>query len=563
MIPWVREKIAERKARWQQSRKQQRDAAAAASTTPSGSPSSGSSSSVLASPAGSSNRGSSARNFRFSSKLHGQQQQATTSTDRLNCCNVDSGRGATASCGVTSGEDHQQFRQTIPLKIISPRGGIVALEMSRDSTGTQLKTQALESFACCSFSLPHFSSDLNELVERYKLIRARNRVVFQDTDTLEQLNVRAEEEFMLVVKRTDFIPPEESVKGPTISEVLAATKHIPLSRSNQSTSNLNLALLQTDLQQDLRRILISLARASAFVIGSGACADKLIALFRQRLINRRRHQVRSIETLLEMGFSLDKIHQALEITKNIFPAALDWLIQNDSSVKLLNCDRTSPSPKEVGNVNNEATTSSREHNNGLTQDLAERNIEQPRNTSTDSSSRTPSPTNEALAKQEGTDEDTETKFLNKIENVNTLLDIIRQYADRDVYPSSETVASIVEMGFSERNVREALIMTRNNQAAACEWLLGNRSKSLTELRNGMSTESPILQVLLASPQVQISLGNPKMFIALLSMLDNSSTMTMWLSDNETSAVLGHILRTYHEEKHIVAINQFSNAQSFN
>lgn len=48
------------------------------------------------------------------------------------------------------------------------------------------------------------------------------------------------------------------------------------------------------------------------------------------------------------------------------------------------------------------------------------------------------------------------------------------------------------------------------------------------------------------------------------MLDNSSTMTMWLSDNDTAAVLGHILRTYHEEKHIVAINQFNNAQqSFN
>lgn len=118
----------------------------------------------------------------------------------------------------------------------------------------------------------------------------------------------------------------------------------------------------------------------------------------------------------------------------------------------------------------------------------------------------------------------------------------------------------------------------------CEWLLGNRSKSLTELRDGLPQDSPILQVLLASPQVQISLGNPKMFIgkcglrskgdmihcvtsvpfsALLSMLDNSSTMTMWLSDNDTASVLGHILRTYHEEKHIVAINQFNNAQSFN
>lgn len=48
-----------------------------------------------------------------------------------------------------------------------------------------------------------------------------------------------------------------------------------------------------------------------------------------------------------------------------------------------------------------------------------------------------------------------------------------------------------------------------------------------------------------------------MFIAYLSMLENYSAMSMWLGDNDTSGILGHILRTYHEEKHIIAINQFS------
>lgn len=47
------------------------------------------------------------------------------------------------------------------------------------------------------------------------------------------------------------------------------------------------------------------------------------------------------------------------------------------------------------------------------------------------------------------------------------------------------------------------------------------------------------------------------FPAYLSMLENYSSMNQWLSDTDTSGVLGHILRTYHEEKHIVAINQFS------
>lgn len=449
------------------------------------------------------------------------------------------------------------------LRIISPRGGIVCVEVPQECSGSQLKIHALEQFASCSFSLPHFSSDIDQLVGKYKLIRARNRTTFQDDDTLLKLGVRNEEEFLLVVRRTDFIPTEENLKGPTIAEVLAATKHIPLSRTNQSTTNSNVGMLQTDLQQDLRRILISLARASAFVIGSGCCAEKLIALFNQRLVNRRRHQVRSIETLLEMGFSLDKIHQAMEITKNVFPAALDWLIQNDSSVKLLNCDTPAKTIQTTtivagSNDGNEASTSAGDRPPPLAE--AEPDIDESANTSQAGS---PSGDDASAQQHQDSDEDDVQRFRQKVDHVEVLLDVIRQYSDRDVYPTQEMVASIVEMGFNEKNVREALVATRNNQAAACEWLLGNRSKSLTELRDGLPQDSPILQVLLASPQVQISLGNPKMFIALLSMLDNSSTMTMWLSDNDISSVLGHILRTYHEEKHIVAINQFNNAHSFN
>ncbi|XP_055614037.1 ubiquitin-associated domain-containing protein 1 isoform X2 [Uranotaenia lowii] len=467
------------------------------------------------------------------------------------------------------------------LRIVNPRGGLVCVEVTRDCTGARLKTCALERFASCSFSLPHFSSDIEQLAGKYKLIRSRNRTVLLDGDTLDKLGVEAEEEFLLVVKRTDFIPAEEGIRGPSIAEVLAATKHIPLSRTSQPNStSFNIGMLQTDLQQDLRRILISLARASAFVIGSGPCAEKLVLLFNQRLTIRRRHQARSIETLLEMGFSLDKIHQALELTRNNFPATLDWLIQNDSSAKLLNCDTLSclqSTPSIATNATQDDPTQAPSSSHGGTTSggrtvpnspvKADPTGDEHQENFTSSSSpvaTTSSPpevTTDAHHQGEVVILDEDSQFVDRMQSVETLLDIIRQYADRDVYPVQELVNSIMEMGFDERSVRDALMATRNNQAAACEWLLGNRSKSLTELRDGLSPDSPILQVLLASPQVQISLGNPKMFIALLSMLDNSSTMTMWLSDNDTSSVLGHILRTYHEEKHIVAINQFNNSSA--
>lgn len=222
------------------------------------------------------------------------------------------------------------------------------------------------------------------------------------------------------------------------------------------------------------------------MIGSGCCAEKLIALFNQRLVNRRRHQVRSIETLLEMGFSLDKIHQAMEITKyvadcfngyyehatsfsffrNVFPAALDWLIQNDSSVKLLNCDTPAKTIQTTtivagGNEGNEASTSAGDRPPPLAE--AEPDIDESANTSQAGS---PSGDDASAQQHQDSDEDDVQRFRQKVDHVEVLLDVIRQYSDRDVYPTQEMVASIVEMGFNEKNVREALVATRNNQAAA-------------------------------------------------------------------------------------------------
>lgn len=99
--------------------------------------------------------------------------------------------------------------------------------------------------------------------------------------------------------------------------------------------------------------------------------------------------------------------------------------------------------------------------------VAETDIEEPPSTSQPAS---PSPhedesTSPTPAVQQE-EEDEAAKFQRKLDNVETLLDIIRQYSDRDVFPAPDMVATIVEMGFEEKSVREALVATRNNQSAA-------------------------------------------------------------------------------------------------
>uniref|UniRef100_T1H4U4 UBA domain-containing protein n=1 Tax=Megaselia scalaris TaxID=36166 RepID=T1H4U4_MEGSC len=145
------------------------------------------------------------------------------------------------------------------------------------------------------------------------------------------------------------------------------------------------------------------------------------------------------------------------------------------------------------------------------------------------------------------------KIVNKTE---ILLEIVRIYSQRYIPPQPETIQSLVEMGFDEENILSALKATRNNKAAAAEWLCGNRSGSLVELREGLSQDSPILQSILELPQVQIGLSNTKMFLAFLSILENENTLRIWGGDSDTTSVITHILQKYHEEKHVIGINQF-------
>ncbi|XP_058058298.1 ubiquitin-associated domain-containing protein 1 isoform X1 [Anopheles bellator] len=576
MIPWMREKFAERRARWQQSRKQPRapgdctsscSSASSSSGAPSSEPSSGTPPATSGSPGHGRLHG--LRNHRYGQRVIGtqiaqQSQQPSTSNSGSGGTSWRTRPSPDGANGETKAE--QGAEQQITLRIISPRGGMVNVDVSRVLNGRQLKMHGLEKFASNAFTMPHFSSDLDKLADRYRLIRSHNKRIFRDDDLL--LYVHDDEEFLLIAKRIDKPHVEDITKGPSVADILAATRHIPLSRINQASVNFNLGMVQADeLQQDLRRIIISLSKASAYILGTGTCAEKLIALFQQRLINRKRHQISSIETLLEMGFSLDKINQALQITKNVFPAALDWLIQNDSSAKLFNCDKSASCASTSTTTNQThlpvGTQESGNSNNGKNSDTSNES----RSLSTSSSIR------DSIDEPEERDEDAfdgdsegeiggskeKYPFKTKRDNIVTLLEIVRLYSEKSVVPASDLLATMMEMGFEEESVREALIATHNNQTAACEWLLGNRAKSVQGLNDGLPMESPILRVLMESPQVQVSLGNPKMFIALITMLENSSTMTMWLSDNDTSSVLGHILRTYHEEKHILAINQYSNA----
>uniref|UniRef100_A0A1B0CN76 Putative ubiquitin-associated domain-containing protein 1 isoform x1 n=1 Tax=Lutzomyia longipalpis TaxID=7200 RepID=A0A1B0CN76_LUTLO len=452
MIPWVREKFAERRARWLASRKREESG---------------------------SNPGS-------GDKQSDNKSGLSDALDSQEASAVDSRHSV-----------YVETSDCLHLRILTTRGLSVVVVVPPEATGSAVKKEALKQLALEAHPLPFYAANLDSVLHRYKLVRTRHRTMLHSHETVEKAGLVEGEELLLLTKRSSPTrTPPESVKGPTLAEVVAATKDLPATQPSPPAVNIYDMVLQTDLQYDIRKILISLAQSSAYVIGAGPFADRLIEILKQRLLNRRRHEASALESLLAMGFAPARVHQALKLQKVRFPEK-QFCWQNSMEAPV--------SPPAVASFSLERG-----------------------------------------------------KFSSRRDKIEILLEIVRLHAQRDLPAPPETVTKIIEMGFPEAEVREALKRTQNNQAAACEWLVGSRSRSLTDLRDGLPTDSPVLQALLTSPQVQISLGNPKMFVAYLSMLDNYSSMSMWLSDTDTSGVLGHILRTYHEEKHIVAINQFSN-----
>lgn len=78
----------------------------------------------------------------------------------------------------------------------------------------------------------------------------------------------------------------------------------------------------------MRKVLISLAQASASIIGAGPFAPRLIAMLKQRLINRRNHQADTLQCLVDMGFTREVADQALRSNNGVYSTTLEWLIQN-------------------------------------------------------------------------------------------------------------------------------------------------------------------------------------------------------------------------------------------
>ncbi|XP_074017211.1 ubiquitin-associated domain-containing protein 1 isoform X1 [Numenius arquata] len=396
--------------------------------------------------------------------------------------------------------------KVLRLHVCTMEGAEWLEEVPEDTTVEKLKERCLKHCVPGSLEDP-------KTMTHHKLIHATSEKVLTDTKTVLEENIQDRDVLLLIKKRAP--PPlpkmadvsaeekrKQEQKAPDKDAILKATANLPSRNVDRTVAHHNMRdfpFLQ--FQTELRKILVSLIEVAQKLLALNPDAVELFKKANAMLDEDEEDRVDEIalRQLTEMGFPESRAVKALRLNHMSVTQAMEWLIEHAD-------DPTVDAPLP-GQTPAEATAEA----------------------GASSAEATAGPSSEAGG-EEAKDELTE--IFKKIRR------------KREFRPDPRAVIALMEMGFDEKEVVDALRVNNNQQNAACEWLLGDRKPSPEDLDKGIDTNSPLFQAILENPVVQLGLTNPKTLLAFEDMLENPLNSTQWMNDPETGPVMLQISRIF-------------------
>uniref|UniRef100_A0A3Q1C7S3 Ubiquitin-associated domain-containing protein 1 n=1 Tax=Amphiprion ocellaris TaxID=80972 RepID=A0A3Q1C7S3_AMPOC len=360
-------------------------------------------------------------------------------------------------------------------------------EVTEDTTVEKLKERCLKHYV-------HGSLEDPKTLTHHKLIHAATERVLTDTKTVADENLKDKGTpslFSLNLFNVSY--KKQDNKAPDKDAILKATASLSTRHTDRTVAQHNIR----DFQTELRKILVSLIEVAQKLLALNPDAVELFKKANGKVDN-------PLQPFFTHGFSC-----SMSVTQ-----AMEWLIEHvdDPSVD-------SPLPGQDSSGAAGATAA-------------------PTPGPSASASASASGPNllRSLSSQSSTDESSRQDELTEI--------FKRIRRKREFRPDSRAVIALMEMGFDEKEVIDALRVNNNQQDAACEWLLGDRKPSPEDLDKGIDTNSPLFQAILENPVVQLGLTNPKTLLAFEDMLENPLNSTQWMNDPETGPVMLQISRIF-------------------
>ncbi|XP_042686763.1 ubiquitin-associated domain-containing protein 1 isoform X2 [Centrocercus urophasianus] len=401
--------------------------------------------------------------------------------------------------------------KVLRLQVCTMEGAEWLEEVPEDTTVEKLKERCLKHCVPGSLEDP-------KTVTHHKLIHATSEKVLTDTKTVLEENIQDRDVLLLIKKRAP--PPlpkmadvsaeekrKQEQKAPDKDAILKATANLPSRNVDRTVAQHNMR----DFQTELRKILVSLIEVAQKLLALNPDAVELFKKANAMLDEDEEDRVDEIalRQLTEMGFPESRAVKALRLNHMSVTQAMEWLIEHADD-PAVDAPLPGQTPSEAAA---EAGASSAEATAG--------------------------PSSEADG-EEAKDELTE--IFKKIRR------------KREFRPDPRAVIALMEMGFDEKEVVDALRVNNNQQNAACEWLLGDRKPSPEDLDKGIDTNSPLFQAILENPVVQLGLTNPKTLLGAAcplpwmssfeDMLENPLNSTQWMNDPETGPVMLQISRIF-------------------
>ncbi|XP_048415084.1 ubiquitin-associated domain-containing protein 1 [Stegostoma tigrinum] len=339
-------------------------------------------------------------------------------------------------------------------------------------------------------------------VTHHKLIHATSERVLSDTKTVIEENLQDKDVLLLIKKRAPAAPPKmadvsaeekkkQEQKAPDKEAIMKVTAQLGARQADRVVTQHNLR----DFQTELRKILVSLIEVAQKLLALNPDAVELFKKANAMLDEDEEDRVdeAALRQLTEMGFPETRAVKALRLNHMSVTQAMEWLIEHAEDPTI---DAPLPGDGAAGG-------------------------------------------SRAVAR------DAKPETVNEIAKQDELTDIFKKIRrKREFRPEPRAMIALMEMGFDEKEVIDALRVNNNQQDAACEWLLGDRKPSPEELDKGIDTESPLFQAILDNPVVQLGLINPKTLLAFEDMLENPLNSTQWMNDPETGPVMLQISRIF-------------------
>lgn len=420
--------------------------------------------------------------------------------------------------GGSRGAGNSGKSSIIKITILNAFGNGWSLEVTPEFTIEKLKLMALS----------HFYNPVDSIksAHLYKLVHVNQGRPLSDESSVRMEKLESRDELLLLKKRLPApTQPTENqedrdqlCRGPTIEMIQQATSHLIPRNFEYKPEDVPVFV---DFHTELRKILVSLIDVS----------EKLLRYQPeiQEILNtevdpedEKEHStsvnIVALQQLTDMGFPQDKAIRALRINKMSPVEAMDWLLAHNLDT---NASSSSASKDKLPLPSTEEA---------LITDDPPTSTESPAGPSQNSP-----------------------KALNG--KVAEILKKFRTYKRLEFAPNKKAVNHLKEMGFSHNEIIDALRINSNHQDGACEWLLGDRRPTMSDLEKGLDPDGPIYRAIMDNPIIHLGLCNTKTFIAFLHMLENPSSTARWLSDPDTTPVLSQIFRIYHAEKHSVQLSR--------